>query len=208
MKIDRISTFIVDSGLWKNWLFVKVETDEGLHGWGEAFTEAGRERAIAAEVDAFGRRLIGQDPLLIRRHVAELQVNAASRRRSLEFCSALSGIEIALWDLAGKAMGQPVHALLGGRHRDRIRVYSNCHDGRVSTPEEWAALCSRMVARGFAAVKIYPVWRPVVTRHDEDEAVAIVAAVRHAVGPDIDLMLDLSRSLTPVQAVRMAARLE
>ena len=66
MKIDRIRTWIVDPGRWKNWVFVRIDTDDGLHGWGEAFTEAGRERAIAAEVEAFGGRLIGRDPRSIR----------------------------------------------------------------------------------------------------------------------------------------------
>ena len=207
MKIDRITTFIVDSGHWKNWLFVRIDTSDGLHGWGEAFTEAGRERAIAAEVEGFGARLVGRDPADIRRLTSELAVDGASRRRSLEFCSALSGIEIALWDIAGKTLGQPVFQLLGGAFRERVPVYANCHDGRVTTPDGWAELCAGYVRRGFQGVKIYPITRPIASRQDEDEAVAIVRAVREAVGPDVEVMVDCYRMLTPATAIHLAERL-
>ena len=207
MKIDRIRTWIVDPGRWKNWVFVRIDTDDGLHGWGEAFTEAGRERAIAAEVGAFGGRLIGRDPRSIRQLTGELAFDAAGRRRSLEFCAALSGLEIALWDIAGKAAGFPIHALLGGRFRDRVRVYANCHDGRVTMPEGWAELCASYVRRGFGGVKIYPLTRPITNHRDEDEAVAIVRSVREAVGPDADVMVDCYRMLTPASALSLANRL-
>jgi galactonate dehydratase len=207
MKIERVRSFVVDSGMWKNWVFVRVETNDGVHGWGEAFTEPGREQAIASEVEAFGGRLIGRDPLRIRALRADLEVQAASRRRSLEFCSALSGLEIALWDIAGKAAGQPVHALLGGRHRDRVVVYANCHDGQASTPAEWAQLCESFTAQGYLGVKIYPVDGSLATRREEDAAVAIVAAVREAVGPDTEIMIDLYRRLTPAAAIRFAHRI-
>ena len=207
MKIERVQSFVVDSGLWKNWAFVKVDTNDGIHGWGEAFTEPGREQAIATEVETFGGRLIGRDPLRIRQLAADLAVHAASRRRSLEFCSALSGIEIALWDIAGKALGQPIHGLLGGRHRDRVVVYANCHDGHASTPDEWARLCESFTAQGFLGVKIYPVDGSLATRQEEDEAVAIVEAVREAVGPDIEVMIDVYRRLTPAAAIRFANRI-
>jgi galactonate dehydratase len=207
MKIDRIRTFIVDSGHWKNWLFVRVDTTDGVHGWGEAFTEPGRERGIAAEVEAFGARLVGRDPTAIRALCAELSIEGASRRRSLEFCSALSGIEIALWDIAGKAAGWPVHRLLGGPYRDRIRVYANCHDGVATTPEDWADLCGRYARRGFGGVKIYPVTAPFRNRRDEDAAVAIVGAVRDAVGPDVEVMVDVYRILTPSAAISFADRI-
>ena len=207
MKIDRITTFIVDAGQWRNFVFVRIDTDSGIHGWGEAFAEARRERAIAAEVETFGQRLIGRDPFQIRALTAELQVDTAGRRRSMEFCSALSGLEIALWDIVGKSLGQPVFRLLGGSHREQVPVYANCHDGRVATPEGWADLCASMVRRGFGGVKIYPVARPIVSRRDEDEVVAIVGAVRQAVGPDVDVMVDAARTLTPATAIRLADRL-
>src|SRR5262245_19652637 len=128
MKIERVSAVIVDSGHWKNWVFVRIDTSGGITGWGEAFSEAGRERAIAAEVESFGGRWVGRDPRAIRLLTHELAFDAAVRRLSLEFSSALSGLEIALWDIAGKAAGAPIHRLLGGAHRDRVRVYANCHD--------------------------------------------------------------------------------
>jgi len=207
MKIDRITTHIVDSGHWKNWVFVRIDTADGITGWGEAFTEARRERAIAAEVEDFGARLIGRDPRAVRLLTSELAVGGAGRQASLEFCSALSGLEIALWDIAGKAAGLPVHRLLGGPYRDRVRVYANCHDGAVSTPDEWATLCASYAQRGFGGVKIYPVPRPILTRRDEDDAVAIVRAVREAVGPDVDVMVDVYRVLTPASAISFVDRI-
>ena len=131
MKIDRVQAVIVDAGRWKNWVFARIDTADGITGWGEAFTEGGRERAIAAEVEAFGVRLVGRDPLAIRALTSELAFGAAGRQSSLEFNSALSGLEIALWDIAGKAAGLPVHRLLGGPMHERVRVYANCHDGAV-----------------------------------------------------------------------------
>ena len=205
MKIDRIRTFIVDSGMYKNFVFVRVDTDAGIHGWGEAFTEPGRETGIAAEVESFGGRVLGRDPRQIRAIRADLEVEAASRRRSLEFCAALSGIEIALWDIAGKDAGLPVHALLGGRIRDSVPVYANCHDGVVESPEEWGALAAKYADRGFPGVKLYPTTGP--TRREEDQGVAIVAAVREAVGPDVEVMVDVYRRLTPASAISLANRI-
>jgi galactonate dehydratase len=207
MKIDRITTYLVDSGRWRNFVFVRIDTDGGIHGWGEAFAEAGRERAIAAEIEEFGKRLVGRDPFQIRQLTGGLQDDTVGKLRSLEFCSALSGLEIALWDILGKAVGQPIHRLLGGPYRDRVPLYANCHDGRVSTPDGWAELCASYARRGFGGVKIYPVARPILRREDEDEVVAIVRAVRQAVGPDVDVMVDAARMLTPVTAIRLAERL-
>jgi galactonate dehydratase len=207
MKIDRVATFLVDAGQWRNFVFVRIDTSDGIHGWGEAFAEAGRERAIAAEVEEFGRRLIGRDPFELRRIVADLQVDTVGKLRSLEFCSALSGLEIALWDIVGKALGQPVHQLLGGPYRDRVRLYANVIEGPVDTPDGWAELCAKAVARGFRGVKVYPVAGPILRRADEDAVVAIVAAVRAAIGPDVDLMVDVARLLTPATAIHLAERL-
>jgi galactonate dehydratase len=88
-----------------------------------------------------------------------------------------------------------------------VHVYANCHDGRVSTPDEWATLCATYAGRGFKGVKVYPATRPVTSRKDEDEIVAIIGAVRAAVGPEVDVLVDAARLLTPASAVRLADRL-
>jgi galactonate dehydratase len=207
LKIDRITTYIVDSGHWRNFVFVRIDTDGGLHGWGEAFAEAGRERAIATEIEEFGKRFIGRDPFLIRDLTSGLQVDTVGNARSMEFCSALSGLEIALWDILGKALDRPVFELLGGGYRDRVPLYANVIGGRVDSPEAWAELCAGAVERGFGGVKVYPVERPILRRQDEDDVVAIVSAVRSAIGPDAELMVDAARLLTPASAIHLAHRL-
>ena len=103
---------------------MKVETDEGISGWGEAYTQYDRDRAVTTHVEELSRYLIGRDPFQIRHFRRITFDDFAQRRGSLEFYSAFSGIEMALWDIIGKASGQPVYNLLGGPCRDKVRVYA------------------------------------------------------------------------------------
>ena len=125
MKVTDVKTFLVHPGTGKNWLFVKVETDAGIHGWGEAYTQADRDHAIAVHVEQMRRYLIGRDPFQIKHFTTVMYLDFASKRGAMDFYSALSGLEQALWDIAGKALVVPVYNLLGGPCRDRIRVYAN-----------------------------------------------------------------------------------
>src|SRR5262249_47085023 len=114
MKISRVECLPVHSGWRKNFVFVRIETDVGTVGWGEAYSQYDRARAIAAQVEEWGRYLIGRDPFHIR-HILQIAFDDyAQRRGSLEFYCATSGIEQALWDIAGKVTRQPVYNLLGG----------------------------------------------------------------------------------------------
>ena len=122
MQVNRVTPYLIHPGWGKNWLYVKVETDEGLTGWGEAYTQIDRDTVVSAMVDELGRHLLGRDPFHIKQFTAMAFNDFAVRRGSLEFYSALSGIEIALWDIVGKAAGQPVYNLLGGPCRDRISI--------------------------------------------------------------------------------------
>ena len=125
MKIASVECLPVHSGWRKNFVFVRVVTDAGVVGWGEAYSQYDRDRAIAAQVEELGRYLIGRDPFHIR-HILQIAFDDyAQRRGSLEFYCATSGIEQALWDIAGKVTQQPVYNLLGGPCRSRIRVYAN-----------------------------------------------------------------------------------
>jgi L-alanine-DL-glutamate epimerase-like enolase superfamily enzyme len=119
VKITDIKTFLVHPGRGKNWLLVKVETDEGLYGWGECYTQADRDRAIEAHVHALKRYLVGRGPFDIKHTVGVMYHDWAGRRGAMDYYCAISGIEHALWDIVGKACGQPVYNLLGGRSRDR-----------------------------------------------------------------------------------------
>ena len=194
----------------KNLLFVRLETDEGLHGWGECYTQADRDTQIAAHLEQLKRYVLGRDPSQIK-HFTEIAYNDfAARRGALDYYSAVSGIEQALWDLAGKRLGAPVHVLLGGACRERIRVYANGW-ARTSSHQELAARAREIVARGFTALKFDPVpgpWRSYISRAQEQEAAERVRLVREAVGPKVDLLVEIHRRLAPMHAVRLARALE
>jgi galactonate dehydratase len=209
MKITDVKTFLVHPGNSKNWLFVKVETDEGIHGWGEAYTQADRDRSIEITVQQLRRYLIGRSPFDIKHFTFMAYTDFATRRGSMELYCAVSGIEHALWDIAGKAMGQPVYNLLGGAARTQIRVYANGWGG--GTLEKLVDAAKGVVMRGFHAMKFDPFpdpWRAYISRRDEDIAVERVAAVREAVGPDVEILVEVHRRLAPMHAVRVARRLE
>jgi galactonate dehydratase len=135
----------------------------------------------------------------------------AGKRGAMDSYCAVSGIEQALWDIVGKACGQPVYNLLGGPCRGKIRVYANGWGGGARTPEALGEAAKRLVDRGFTAMKFDPFpnpWREFIDRDQERRAVATVRAVRQAVGPEIDLLIEVHRRLAPMHAVRVAKMLE
>ena len=210
MKISRVTPVLADLGGAKNLLFVKVETDGGPHGWGECYTQADRDRSIVAHVEALARYLVGRDASHITHFLHSAYHDFASKRGAMDFWSAVSGIEQALWDIGGKRHGVPVHTLLGGPCRERVRVYANGWYGH-GAPAQYAAEAKETVGRGFTALKFDPFpgpWRTHVTREAEEQAIATVAAVREAVGPDVDLLVEVHRRLAPMHAVRIARAME
>jgi len=210
MKITAVKPFLVNPGVGKNWLFIKVETDSGLHGWGESYTQSDRDRAIELHVQQLGRYLEGRNPFDIKHFTFMAYNDFAGKRGAMDLYSAISGIEQALWDIVGKATGQPVYNLLGGKVRDKIRVYANGWGG-TGTPEEAAIQAKAVVDKGFTALKFDPFpnpWRAYIDRKQEDAAVTKVAAVREAVGPDVEILIEVHRRLAPMHAVRVARRLE
>jgi len=211
MQVRHVEPFLVDSGGSKSWLFVKVETDTGLVGWGEAYTQVDRDNAMLAHLVEMGRHLVGRDPFAIKHFTSVMYLDYAMRRPAMDFWSALSALEQALWDVVGKACGQPVYNLLGGPCRDRIRVYANGWSDRASTPDEYARCASDVVGRGFSALKFDPFtnpWRTHIGRVEEELAVERVRAVRAAVGPKVEILIEAHRRLAPNEAIRVAQRLE
>ena len=210
MKIGSVKTFLVDSGTPKHWLFVKIETDDGMYGWGEAYTQLDRERVIERQIEELARYLIGSSPFDIKQFLFSAYTDFATKRGSMEFFCAVSGLEQALWDIVGKAANQPVYNLLGGRMRQRLRVYANGW-GNAQPPEELAERARAVVAQGFTALKFDPFpgpWRAFIDRHQEEAAVERVRAVRDAVGPDVDILVEVHRRLAPMHATRVARALE
>jgi galactonate dehydratase len=210
MKIARVRTFIVDPASHKRWLFVKVEADDGLAGWGECYTQVDRDRAIEAHVVELGRYLVGRSPFDIKHFTYAAYTDFGAKRGAMDLYSAISGIEHAMWDLVGKALGQPVYNLLGGPFRTRLRVYANGWDN-AGTPDEVAAQARAVVARGFNALKFDPFggpWRAYIGAKEESLAVARVRAVREAVGPEVDVLVEVHRRLAPMHAIRVARMME
>jgi galactonate dehydratase len=194
----------------KNLLFVRIETADGLHGWGECYTQSDRDLQIAAHIDHLRRYLVGWDARFIRQFTSGAFNDFAARRGAMDYYSAISGIEQALWDLAGKRHGVPVSELLGGACRSRIRVYANGW-ARRENHEALAESARAVVARGFSAIKFDPNpgrWRTFIPHQFEEQAIANVGVVREAVGPDVDVLIEMHRRLAPMHAVRIARGIE
>jgi galactonate dehydratase len=211
VRIADVNVLLAHPPRGKNFIFVKITTDNGIVGWGEAYSQSDRDRSIVAHIEEMKRYLIGRDPLHIRHFTHIAYEDFATKRGSMDFYCALSGIEIALWDVAGKALDQPVYNLLGGPVRPRIRVYANGWGDRAKTPEGMARSAVQIVDRGFTALKFDPFpgpWRPYVNADELELAAANVAAIREAVGPRVELLVEVHRRLAPMNAVHVAHLIE
>lgn len=212
-KVRSVETFIVDSGGSKAWLFVKVEDSGGRVGWGECYTVAGRERAVSSLLAELGPQLVGRSVFTIRHFVSVAYADFAIKRGSMEYYCAISGLEIALWDLVGKVTEQPIHNLLGGAVRTKVPVYANGwlrkFDGSTEAIEAGAEKARALVGKGFKALKFDPFpgpWRPYIDRWSQDRAAECVSAIRAAVGPDVELLIEGHRRLTTPTAIAMGRR--
>ena len=211
MLITDITTHLIHPGRAKNLCFVKIETDEGIYGWGECYTQSDRDVQITAHIDQLRRYLIGRDPTNIKHFMQMAFDDFAGRRGAMDYYCAISGLEHAMWDIAGKAYGAPVHKLIGGACRDKIRVYANGWSGGNPTPDSLAERASEVIEAGFTALKFDPIpgrWRTYVGKDVENAAVENVRAVREAVGPDVDILVEMHRRLAPMHAVRIAHEIE
>ncbi|MFI9611991.1 galactonate dehydratase [Streptomyces sp. NPDC052023] len=200
MKITRIETFLVPP----RWLFCRVETDEGVAGWGEPVVE-GRAEVVRTAVDVLAEYLVGQDPLRIQDHWQVLTKGGFYRGGPV-LSSAVAGLDQALWDIAGKTYGAPVHALLGGPVRDRVRVYAWIGGDEPALISEQAAA---QAEAGFTAVKMNAAGAssPVTTVAETAAVVARVAAAREALGPDRDVAVDFHGRFTAAGARRVLSEL-
>ena len=201
MKITALKTSLVPP----RWLFLKLETDEGVHGWGEPLVE-GRAETVRAAVHEFEDMLIGADPTRIR-DLWQSMYRGTFYRGGPVLMSAIAGIDQARWDLTGRAQGPPVHKLLGGPVRDSIRVYSWIGGDR---PSDAAEAAKEAVARGFGALKMNGCAElQIVDSHQKiDAAAATIAAVREAVGPDIGIGIDFHGRVHKPMARTMIRELE
>jgi galactonate dehydratase len=207
IKITDIKAFLVGVG-GRNLVFVKVETDQGIHGIGEAYS-CGPDEATVAAIQDFKRWLVGQEPRNIE-HLWATMYNFTRFPGGSVVNAAISGIEHALWDIAGKAAGLPVYMLLGGKCREKIRVYQSAGGDE---PKKVAESAKALVEKyGYTAIKMSPHQaetnsRPYnfVTRMAGQR----VGAVRAALGPDVDIAVDIHAKFFEVaRAIRLAKEIE
>jgi galactonate dehydratase len=201
VKITDVETFLVPP----RWLFLKISTDEGVVGWGEPVVE-GRAETVRAAVHELADLVVGRDPLPVEEHWQVLRRGGFYRGGPV-FSSAAAGYDQALWDILGKVRGAPVHELLGGPVRDRVRVYSWIGGDR---PEGIGEAVSAQVERGFTAVKMNACG-PMAAIATPAEANAVLARAheaREALGPTRDLAIDFHGRVSPAMARRLVRMLE
>lgn len=205
MKITKIETYHVKP----RWLFVKISTDEGIEGWGEPDLE-GKTTVVEEAVKVCAYQIIGQDPMNIE-HLWQIMYRGAFYRGGAILVSAISGIEQALWDIKGKKLGVPVWQLLGGKCRDRIRMYAHIAPNEENASvERVKELAVQRVNEGFKSLKT-PMETPI--RHIDtmkrvEKYVEKFAAIRDAVGKDIDIAIDFHGRISPAMAPVMCRELE
>jgi galactonate dehydratase len=207
-RIREITAVPVDAGD-RPWLFVKVATDEpGLVGWGEA-TLGWQARAVTGQLADLAEVLVGE-PVLRTEHLWQTGFRSLFYRGGPVAMSALAGVDIALWDLKGQVLGVPVHVLLGGPVRDRVRCYDHLYRWALGLDFDSMAgqveAARRSVADGFDAIKLYPVppGPPLHPAGIVNEVVERVGAIRDAVGDGVDIMIDMHGRTTPAQALAYA----
>ncbi len=225
MKVVAANVYLVTIG-GRRPVLVELLTDEGIRGVGDASVAYGAGATAAAGMvkDLVETFVLGKDPFRIEAIWSEMYDHSfwAKGGGPIVF-AGMSAIEQALWDIKGKALEVPVYEMLGGKLRERVRVYANGWSFRCSTPDEFARAAERVVKDGYTALKLYPLASPDPTnphgflrhvslrslgREAEELAVARVRAVRDAVGPEVDLLLDMSAELTTDAIIRIGRRVE
>lgn len=207
MKVTAIKTFICNA-FRTNFVFVKVETDSGLHGWGEATLEY-KELTIQAAIHDLESYLIGKDPHNIEAFRHDCYRDAYWRGGPV-LMSALAGVEMALWDIKGKALGVPCYQLLGGKVRDAVPIYVNGWFSPAKTPDEFAEKAKEVAAKKFLGCKWDPfgkAWQQ-ISKHDLNSAMECIAKVAEVVGEDVQLLIEGHGRFDIPTAVKIGRRLE
>jgi galactonate dehydratase len=202
----------------RTFVFIQVDTDEGITGWGEITTYPGpvANGAIAAFVNQIGKWLVGENPEDIERIWAKIFRGMTYVGTRGATTAAISGIDIALWDIRGKVLNQPVYKLLGGAVRDKIALY--CHPPEPKSPEHITESVKEIVASGHRAFKMDPMMHNLhvgnasfldgeISSEAENAAMDVVAAAREAAGPDIEILIDAHGMYNVPTAIRLANKM-
>ena len=206
MKIVAIETFTVGAG-WKNWLFVRVQTDAGITGLGEG-TLNGFIRTTEAAVRELEHLVIGEDPRRIHA-LAKKMLDSVSLDGGHIHRTAIAAVEVACWDILGKSLGVPIHQLLGGRVRDSVLGYANGWYRTERTPEAFLDKAKQVVAKGFHAMKLDPFGtaQGFIDEAELDLAYEILRKLREELPRDTLLLIDVHARFTEAEAIRAARRL-
>ncbi|MEW1807893.1 mandelate racemase/muconate lactonizing enzyme family protein [Pseudarthrobacter sp. NPDC080039] len=207
MRITNLDTVVVDFYR-TNLIFVRLSTDEGFTGIAEATLE-GQEQAVVGAVAVLATAVVGKDPTRISQTIYELNRDAYWRGGPVSM-TALSALEMTMWDVSARALGVPVHRMLGGQVRDRVRAYANGWFSGAATPDDFAEAAVQTVAQGFRGLK----WDPFeaadlfLEPRDLRRMLEPVAAVREAVGDDVELFIEGHGRFDVPTAIRVARELE
>ncbi len=208
MKITGIRTHVVGTP-WRNLTIVEVLTDEGITGLGEVRMLNHTDALLGYLKEAFPHHVLGSDPFDIEALVHRMTRHDYARAGEIAM-SALAVVEIACWDIKGKALGLPVYRLLGGAVRDKVKAYANGWYQVERTPEEFHAAARRVVQRGYLGLKVDPFGAGMFELGPEETArsLALVEAVRDAVGPEVELLVEMHGRFSASTAIRIANLLE
>jgi galactonate dehydratase len=207
MKITKAESFLANAGL-RNYLFVRITADNGLYGIGEASLEW-QEKAVESLLNewVFGK-ILGKDPTEIEKITSDLIRDQYQGGATI--LTAISSVEIALWDLLGKSCGQPVFKLLGGAYHRKLLAYANGWYGGAESPEDYASMAMEVVQRGYSVMKFDPLrtaWQT-MDLSEREFVVAVFAKVREAVGTRIGLILEIHGRLSTHSAIELLRDLE
>ncbi len=203
MKITSIDTYIAGNP-WKNWLFARVNTDEGIHGIGEGTLNA-FARTVECAIHELEPLILGMDPFQVETISQRMIRDVYSWGSQIQMC-AVAAVEIACWDIIGKACNQPVYNLWGGRCHGKLRAYANGWYRGPRTPEDFASKATSVAKRGYTALKFDPFgsnWRT-LPRYEFDLSLDIIRAVRSAVGDAVDLLIEGHCRFHPAAAIEFA----
>ncbi|MBS1852732.1 MAG: mandelate racemase/muconate lactonizing enzyme family protein [Acidobacteria bacterium] len=207
MKIVDIETYLVGNP-WKNWMFVRVKTDEGIYGIGEG-SLGHLSKTVETCVHEMKPFILGLDIFQTELLVQRLSRHVYADGGQIKMC-AISALEIACWDAIGKALKQPIYNLVGGKVHDRIPAYVNGWYRCDRTPEAFAKAAKKVLSLGYFAMKFDPFGAAdgLLSPAEEDLSIDLVAAVRETVGPDVLLAVEAHSRFTPATAIRIGKRLE
>jgi galactonate dehydratase len=207
MKITNVTPMVMGTN-WRNLTIVRVETDDGLTGVGECRVVNHSEAVTGYLEYAVPKYVLGSDPFDLEKLVHRMMIEDFMKGNDITM-SGIAMIEMACWDIMGKALGQPVYRLMGGAVRDKIKAYANGWYTVERTPEEFHAAAQRAVAKGYRALKFDPFGAGFyeLEYHEKLRSIALVEAVRSAIGPEVEILVEMHGRFNPATAVELAREL-